>query len=121
MALWIPPGGTEVAPEDDAGSSARAPATCWSCSRGSASHPHGEPHYYLTLLGTHPASAGRGIGMALLAENLDRIDEERLPAYLESSNPGNNRRYERHGFEAIGEFFPPGSEVPVTTMWRTAR
>ena len=50
-----------------------------------------------------------------------RIDAEHLPAYLESSNPANNHRYQRYGFEAIGEFHPPGSDIPVTTMWRNAR
>ena len=59
--------------------------------------------------------------MALLAENLARIDRDRMPAYLESSNPGNNHRYERLGFEKIAEFYPPGGETPVTTMWRSAR
>ena len=58
--------------------------------------------------------------MALLAENLERIDALGMPAYLESSNPANNRRYERHGFEAVGSFNPPGSPIPVTTMWRDA-
>jgi hypothetical protein len=56
--------------------------------------------------------------MALLAESLARIDRERMPAYLESSNPANNHRYQRYGFEAIGEFYPPGGDTPVTTMWR---
>lgn len=44
-----------------------------------------------------------------------------MPAYLESSNPANSHRYRRHGFEQIGEFYPPGGMVPVTTMWRNAR
>jgi GNAT superfamily N-acetyltransferase len=128
-AVWIPPGGTEIAPEEEARLEPlleelvgpRAADILELFARFDAAHPHDEPHYYLSLLGTHPASAGRGLGMALLAENLERIDEERMPAYLESSNPGNNHRYERHGFEAVGEFFPPGSDVPVTTMWRKAR
>ena len=59
--------------------------------------------------------------MALLAENLGRIDDEGMPAYLESSNPGNNHRYERYGFVRTGEFYPPSSDVPVTTMWRDSR
>ena len=42
-------------------------------------------------------------------------------AYLESSNPANNHRYQRYGFEKIGEFYPPGGTSPVTTMWREAR
>ena len=89
--------------------------------RFEAAHPREEPHFYLSLLGTDPAHAGRGLGMALLAENLERIDQEGMPAYLESSNPGNNHRYERHGFVKIGEFFPPSSDIPVTGMWRDAR
>jgi hypothetical protein len=44
-----------------------------------------------------------------------------MPTYLESSNPANNHRYERLGFAKIGEFFPPSSDIPVTTMWRDAR
>jgi ribosomal protein S18 acetylase RimI-like enzyme len=128
-AVWIPPGGTEIAEEDGAqveplleelvGS--RAGEVLELLDRFDAAHPQDEPHYYLSLLGTHPAHAGRGLGMALLAENLARIDRERMPAYLESSNPGNNHRYQRYGFEKVGEFYPPGSDTPVTTMWRDAR
>jgi predicted GNAT family acetyltransferase len=61
------------------------------------------------------------LGMALLAENLGRIDREHMPAYLESSNPANNHRYERFGFAKTGAFYPPTGETPVTTMWRDAR
>src|SRR5215469_4159929 len=46
-----------------------------------------EPHYYLSLLGTHPDKAGQGWGMGLLADNLARIESEGATAYLESSNP----------------------------------
>jgi len=57
----------------------------------------------------------------LLLKDLVRVDRQGMPAYLESSNPGNNHRYERRGFVKVGEFFPPGSDIPVTTMWRVAR
>jgi GNAT superfamily N-acetyltransferase len=128
-AVWIPPGGTEVAPEDEAlwaplaeelfGS--RAGEVLELIARFEENHPHTEPHYYLSLLGTHPDHAGRGIGMRLLAENLARIDAEHMPAYLESTNPANNPRYERHGFVTTGAFYPPSRDVPITTMWRDAR
>jgi GNAT superfamily N-acetyltransferase len=128
-SVWIPPGGTEIAEEAEAeiellledlvGS--RADEVLELLARFDAAQPRDEPHFYLSLLGTDPAYAGRGLGMALLAENLERIDQEGLPAYLESSNPANNHRYERHGFAKIGEFYPPGSDIPVTTMWRDAR
>ena len=56
--------------------------------------------------------------MGLLSENLERMDAERVPAYLESSNPANNARYERLGFSQVGEFTTPGDERTVATMWR---
>lgn len=128
-AVWIPPGGTELAEDAEPQLEPlledlvreRAVDLLELFDRLEKAHPREEPHYYLSLLGTHPSRAGRGIGMALLAESLARIDEERIPAYLESSNPANNHRYERYGFEAIGEFYPPRSDVPVTTMWRDSR
>ena len=89
--------------------------------RFDAAHPHAEPHYYLSLLGTHPDQRGAGHGMRLLAENLDRIDQDGRPAYLESTNPANDDRYGRVGFDVVGSFegFVPGSAI--TTMWRPAR
>ena len=130
VAVWIPPDGSEIAEEDEGrvrplleslvGS--RCDEVLELLARFDAAHPHDQPHYYLSLLGTHPAHRRRGIGMKMLAENLARIDAEHMPAYLESSNPGNNHRYERLGFAAIGAFFPPGRESgpPITTMWREA-
>lgn len=59
--------------------------------------------------------------MSLLAENLARIDEEGMPAYLESSNPDNDERYERVGFRRVGEFSTPDRSRTVATMWREAR
>ena len=50
--------------------------------------------YYLGLWGTRDEHRVRGHGMALLTENLARIDAERMPAHLESSNLVNNHRYE---------------------------
>lgn len=89
--------------------------------RFSAAQPKTEPHYYLTLLGTHPMYSGHGIGMRLLTHNLALIDSEHMPAYLESTNPANDERYKRVGFEPIGEFSYPGGGPIVTTMWRPAR
>ena len=129
VAVWIPPGGTEIADEDQARVGPmleelvgdRAGEVKELFDLFEAARPHDSPHYYLTLLGTHPSHAGQGIGMALLAENLARIDREWMPAYLESSNQANNHRYQQHGFETTGEFYPPGSNTPVTTMWREPR
>ena len=42
-------------------------------------HPGEEPHYYLSLLGTHRDHAGQAIGTALLRECLAQIDAEGVP------------------------------------------
>lgn len=93
-SVWIPPGGTEIAQEDEPKVEllladlvgARSSEVMELLERFDAARPRDDPHYYLSLLETHPAHAGRGLGMALLAKNLARIDAERMPAYLESSN-----------------------------------
>ena len=58
--------------------------------------------------------------MALLEQNLATIDAEGLPAYLESSNPKNDPRYEKRGFRRIGEVTRPDEQLTVATMWRDA-
>ena len=127
-SIWIPPGGTEMTPEQeqhlaDLAADHLGPAAddyLELLSRFGAAHPRAEPHYYLTLLGTHPDHRGRGIGMRLLAHDLEQVDAEQLPAYLESSNPANNRRYASVGFEPHAEFRYPGGGPAVTTMLRPA-
>jgi GNAT superfamily N-acetyltransferase len=99
----------------------RAPEVLSLFERLDHAHPDEPPHYYLSLLGTHPDHRGKGLGMALLAENLALIDSERMPAYLESSNPQNDPRYERLGFVRVGEFQRPDGWLTCSTMWREAR
>lgn len=129
-SVWIPPGGTELADEEEASVESRltklagphAPEVAELLERFDSSHPTGEPHYYLSLLGTHPDHRGKGIGMALLAENLALIDAEGMPAYLESSNAAaNDARYEGLGFVRVGGFRRPDERLTVSTMWRDAR
>jgi ribosomal protein S18 acetylase RimI-like enzyme len=81
-------------------------------------HLH-EPHYYLFAIGTDPAQQGRGVGAALLAPMLARCDAERLPAYLESSNPANLTFYRRHGFVTATEL--RFGDALLTTMRRDPR
>jgi ribosomal protein S18 acetylase RimI-like enzyme len=125
-SVWIPPGASELTEQEEeqvgpllgelAGE--HAPAVMELLERFEAAHPRDRPHYYLSLLGTHPEQRGRGLGMALLAENLAAIDAEGMPAYLESSNPENVPRYERLGFERIGKFSTPDGRHTVAGMWR---
>jgi GNAT superfamily N-acetyltransferase len=125
-ALWIPPGKPELRPEDEArfqpmvtdllGS--EAPRVLDAFDRFDRAHPADRPHYYLSLLATHPDRRGQGLGMALLAESLKRVDAEGAAAYLESTNPANHRRYEGVGFVKWGEFELGEDGPTVTQMWR---
>jgi len=80
-------------------------------------HPAEPPHMYLSLLATHPSRRGEGLAQQLLAENLRAFAERGLPAYLESTNPDNDRRYARAGFREIGSFTAPIGGGRVATMW----
>ena len=127
-SLWIPPGGSELSTEQEERMSELAFGLGSErdnfhelLRRFDAAHPRSQRHYYLSLLGTHPAHRGHGLGMGLLAHDLAMIDDEHCAAYLESSNPANNRRYAGAGFEPVGEFSYPGDGPAVTTMWRPAR
>ena len=129
VSVWIPAAGTEFSSEDEERIPSvvaelvgeRADVVTELLRRFEAAHPREEPHYYLSLLGTHEAHRGRGLGMALLAENLARIDRDRMPAYLESSNPANDHRYQALGFVPVVTFQAPGGGPCVTGMWRTRK
>ncbi len=124
--VWIPPGRPEL-PEPQAarlepmlhelvGTRTSLIMDIFGCFE--AAHPKAQDHYYLSLLGTHPEHRGHGTGMALLAANLARVDDEGVPAYLESTNPANLDRYRSVGFEVTGQFSLPDDGPTVTTMWR---
>lgn len=126
VSVWIPPGGSELDPDEEA---AVAPFLAELAGDRSGevmklleafdeTHPPEPPHYYLSLLGVNAPQRGAGLGMALLAENLAVIDTEGAPAFLESSNPGNNARYARQGFSPVGSFKRPDGATGATTMWR---
>lgn len=130
VSVWIPPGGTELS---DAGEEAverlvdatlepaavHAMSELWD--RFDANHPRDEPHAYLSLLATHPKHQGRGLGQRLLAQDLERWDAAGAPTYLESTNPGNDHRYERAGFGRVGGIRAVLDDAPISTMWRPSR
>ncbi len=126
-AVWLPPGANELTEDEEAGleeflvgitdrqiaGTILAMFELFEHARPTA------PHFYLSLLGTHRDHRGGGLGMGLLRENLQRIDALGVPAYLESSNPANNARYERAGFTRLADLTMPAGQI-VTTMWRPA-
>jgi ribosomal protein S18 acetylase RimI-like enzyme len=124
VALWLPPGVTPNGEAMGAIIEANMPADRMQDGAGLVEqmnrfHPH-EPHWYLPLIGTDPAHQGKGFGTALLASAMQRCDRDRLPAYLESSNPVNVPLYERFGFEVMGTI-QQGSSPELIPMLRKPR
>jgi GNAT superfamily N-acetyltransferase len=130
VSVWLPPDGSELDDDQEVeleaalirllGASGAAEFAELAV-RFAANHPHDVPHAYLSLLATHPDHRGRGIGMSLLADDLRRLDQLHLPAWLESTNPANDRRYQSVGFEPVGAFRTVDDQRVITTMWRPAR
>lgn len=85
-----------------------------------AAHPT-EHHWYLNVLSTEPGRQGQGLGARTLAPTLARCDAERVPAYLESSNPRNMTLYRRHGFEDHGDPIDLPDGPSLYPMWREPR
>lgn len=127
VSVWLPPDGSELADE-------QVEALKHLLSQNLATHDQTAifelyrrfgasraplpEHYYLSLLGTHPDHRGRGVGQRLLAADVARWDAERMPTYLESSNAGNNYRYERMGYRPIGGFSAVRDDTRIAAMWR---
>jgi ribosomal protein S18 acetylase RimI-like enzyme len=130
VSVWLPPDGTELTDRlsvqldrllDESLTPGGAAAMRQLYERFEASRAAQPTHAYLSLLATHPAQRGRGVGQALLAGDLERWDAAGVPAYLESTNPANNHRYERAGFRSVGGFAAVIDGAWVTAMWRPAR
>ncbi|MEV4316479.1 GNAT family N-acetyltransferase [Actinocrispum sp. NPDC049592] len=81
-------------------------------------HPTMGRHLHLQFIGVHPDHQRAGIGGALLAHNLQALDERRMAAYLEASSTLSPPLYQRHGFEHIGTPFGPEPGPRMYPMWR---
>jgi GNAT superfamily N-acetyltransferase len=82
-------------------------------------HPK-HPHWYLPFIGVEPRYQSQGYGSALMQPILNQCDRDRIPAYLESSNPANIPFYERHCFEVLGTI-QAGTSPPIFPMLRHPR
>jgi GNAT superfamily N-acetyltransferase len=126
-ALWLPPDGADLTSEqeqefDSLLTTALEPDAAERLLRAleliEQARPT-RPHFYLSLLGTDPASTGHGHAQRLLAINLQLVDDADAPAYLECAD-GLVRVYERFGFERVGGFaLPVGGRT--NSMWRAPR
>ena len=59
------------------------------------------PHYYLFIAGVAPGQQGKGVNAVLLRPMLARMDNENMPAYLETQSADNVALYEQLGFRVI--------------------
>lgn len=83
-----------------------------------AEHHPSAPHFYLFTIGAVPEARGQGLGKALLAPVLAACDRDRVPVYLENSNPANGGFYRAHGFETVATFNVGGDGPVMEPMWR---
>ena len=70
------------------------------------------PCWYLNGIGVDPSAQRTGLGSALINQMLPRIDEDALPAFLDTSEPDNLGYYERFRLSGDGgvditERYPP--------------
>lgn len=124
VALWLPPGAQPdetalVALLERAISAEQLPHVFAILEKLSQHHPT-EPYWYLPMTGVDPLKQRKGYGSMMLHHALQRIDQQHLPAYLESTNPKNIPLYEKHGFELMGTINVADCP-PVFPMLRGAR
>ena len=62
-----------------------------------AAHP-AAPHWYIAFVAVDEQQQGRGLGSALMTHLGAWLDEQGLSAYLEATNAGNRRLYNRYRF-----------------------
>ena len=127
-AVWLPPGRQLMTPQEEASFGDALAALA-----GEASERFGAldeifahyllevPLYYCQFLATVPALQGRGIGGAFLRDQLQRADQEGMPAYHEATTLRNRALYERHGYVNQGEFTLPDGGPTLWRMWRDPR
>ncbi|MEU4472943.1 GNAT family N-acetyltransferase [Micromonospora sp. NPDC023888] len=125
VAIWEPPAGHPADPPAAGHGSpeeAGYPADVLARVQGYEQTMHDAlpafPFWYLGVLGTHPDSAGRGWGRAVMRAGLERAAADGLPAILETSNPGNVELYRRAGWEVVGSLSEP---VPTWIMGQSIR
>ena len=109
VSMWDAPGGSGIDASQAAGAAIPAldlpaDATARLAAYDDAVHEliPSSPHWYLGVLATHPACAGRGWGLSVMRAGLDRAAKDGLPAFLETTNPANVAWYGRAGWEIFG-------------------
>lgn len=77
-------------------------------------------HCYLAALAVDPLHQGKGIASALLKPMLAKLDEDKMPCYVETQNMKNVAMYQHFGFKLLHETCMPGGDYPLYLMLREA-
>lgn len=83
-----------------------------------ARHRPTEPVWFLGTAGVRPNAQGRGLGRAVVGAGLREADAAGVPAFLETSAPGNVRLYESLGFRVTAEYDLPDGGPHTWSMRR---
>jgi len=75
-------------------------------------------HLYLATLAVDQVYRGQGFASKLMRPMLKHLDEEQLPAYLETQNLRNVDIYRHWGFELLREETMPNTELRLWLMLR---
>jgi len=114
VAIWFPPGNTDVTPGRmlrvgmgalpfRAGISGTV-RFMRAISATEKFHKAVEgPHWYLMAIGTSPTRQGTGLGSALLELGTSQADAAGIPRYLETATESNVAYYSKRGFEVTGQ------------------
>ncbi|MFT6957118.1 MAG: ribosomal protein S18 acetylase RimI-like enzyme [Halieaceae bacterium] len=89
--------------------------------RESSKRKPAEPYMYLFSVGVLKDVRGIGLGRKLMVPMLDACDRERLPVFLESSNPENHGYYASLGFRTQEIYHFTKGAPPMEAMLRHPR
>jgi ribosomal protein S18 acetylase RimI-like enzyme len=75
-------------------------------------------HMYLSILAVDPAYQGQGFASKLMRPMLTYLDDQKIPAYLETQNKRNVEMYQHWGFGLLREEKLPETELKLYLMLR---
>lgn len=82
-------------------------------------HRPQQPVWFLGSVGVDPSCQGQGLGRAVIQPGLDAAARAGAPAFLETSDPGNVRFYEKLGFTITAEYDLPDDGPRTWSMTRS--
>jgi GNAT superfamily N-acetyltransferase len=124
VSAWLRPGRTNDGVAIDASMKKWCPEDRYEdvlkASDQSADYQPNFPCWCLESIVVNPNLVGKGLGAQLLEHTLQKVDEQNMPVFLESTNPRNVSLYKRYGFEMLATLELGGTYM-VTPMLRPAQ